>query len=314
MWQSIRRPSYETSATPFKDVKEGEEGYQEITYAKSRKFFDDATVFRPGDPLLQEDALLWLFRSRNIEERPSIERSDIPRFLEQYPIAQQRGDAYVESREQLLDLMRAFDTLLIEEVHTVSYYADDFHGKTTAFGGTFDMNEISAAHRSFPENTLVQVTNQENGNSITVSINDRGPYVDGRDMDLSKAAFERISPISRGVLRATFRRLGDKDLVDECLNAPRRYQRRITRNVRFHRGVPHTFTLGETLYLGSNRYFVIRGMTYPDGHHMRIQDFVAPEERFRFTPSLSGTYTFLVGTVEGRQRKMTMRVSACGAS
>ena len=283
----------------------------EITYAKSRKFFDEESVFRPEDPLTQDDALLWLFRSRNIEERPDIEKSDLDEFLAKYPIAQRRGDSVIESREQLLDLMRSLDTLLIEEIHLVSFYADDFHGKGTAFGETFDMEEISAAHRSFPQDTLVQVTNIENRESITVRINDRGPYVDGRDMDLSKAAFERISPISRGVIRATFRRMGDRDMVDECSEQPRRYQRRITRDVRFHRGVPHTLSLGESLYLGSNRYFVMRGITYPDGHTERLQDFIGPKERYRFMPSLSGEYRFLIGTKEGRMRELLMRVHSC---
>ena len=314
LWQSINRPAYEASITPFKDVKEGENGYLEITYAKSRKFFDKATVFRPDDPILLEDALLWLFRSRNIDERTEIEKSDLDRLLAKYPIAQRRGDQIIESREMLLELMRLLDTSLMEEVHSVSFYADDFHGKTTAFGEIFDMDDVSAAHRSFPHNTLVHVTNIENGKTITVRINDRGPYVDGRDMDLSKAAFELISPISRGVIRARFRRIGDKDLVDECSDKPRRYQRRVTRDVRFHRGVPHTLTLGESLFLGSNRYFVVRGITYPDGHKDRLQDFVGPKERFRFVPSMSGEYTILIGTVEGRIREMTMRVSSCGGS
>ncbi|PIR53555.1 hypothetical protein COU76_00550 [Candidatus Peregrinibacteria bacterium CG10_big_fil_rev_8_21_14_0_10_49_10] len=205
----------------------------------------------------------------------------------------------------------ALDTLLIEEVHTVSYYADDFHGKTTAFGEKFDMEDFTAAHRSFPEDTLVQVTNVENRKSVTVRVNDRGPYVEGRDMDLSRAAFEKIAPISQGVLHATFRRLGDVDLVGECEDVPRTYQRRITRDVRFHRGIPHTFSLGETLFLGSNRYFVVRGITFPDGASIRVQDFVGPRERFQFTPSVTGEYRFLVGTVQGNQREMVMSVSSC---
>lgn len=312
LWQSIHRMAYETSTEPFKDLREEEEGFLEITYAKNRKFFNVETMFRPDDPLELETALLWLFRTRNVEERPDMEHADLDRLLTKYPIAQSRRDVFIESREQLLELMRSLDTLLMEETHLVSFYADDFHGKGTAFGETFDMEEISAAHRSFPHNTLVQVTNMENGKSVTVRVNDRGPYVDGRDMDLSKAAFEKISPVSRGVIQATLRRLGDKDMVDECSDRPRRYQRRITRDVRFHRGVPHRLTLGESLYLGSNRYFVVRGITYPDGHTVRLQDFVGPEERYRFMPSMSGDYIFLIGTKDGRRREMFMRVSSCG--
>lgn len=312
LWQSIRRPAYETSyTTPFTDVSENDDGYLEITYAKSRKFFDEATKFYPNDALTHTDALLWLFRSRNVDERPDVEYEDLPRFLEKYPIAELRGDALIQDRSQLLSLMLALDTLLVEEVHTTSYYADDFHGKGTAFGETFDMTAITAAHRSLPHNTLVQVTNVKNEKSVTVRINDRGPYVDGRDMDLSKAAFESISPLSRGVIQATYRRLGDKDLIDTCSKKPQKYQKRITRDVRFHRGIPHTMELGNSLYLGSNKHFVVRGILHPDGHFMRIQDFVGPKERFRFMPSMSGNYTFLLGTVEGRLREMSMAVSSC---
>lgn len=309
----MNRPALETGVDPFHDVAPESEGYLELTYAKDRKFFEEeGERFRPEDPLSFDDALLWLLRTRNVDELPNMQQADIDRLLQKYPIAQRKPDAVVESREQLLELMRMLDALLLEEVHEVSFYGDEFHGQGTAFGETFDMNALTAAHRSFPHNTLVEVTNTENGKSVTVRVNDRGPYVEGRDMDLSRAAFEKISPVSRGVIQATFRRLGDRDLVDLCADRPRRYQRRITRDVRFHRGVPHTFTLGESLHLGSNRTFVVRGITYPDGSSVRVQDFVAPGESFHFVASQPGEYRFLLGTAEGRRREMTMVVSACG--
>lgn len=313
IWESIRRPAFETSSTiPFADVSEDEDGFTEITYAKNRKFFDEETVFHPNDLLTQRDALIWIFRSRNVDERPDVEYEDLSGLLEKYPIAV-LDDGVVKDRSQLLEYMRSLDALLSEEVHETSYYAADFHGKGTAFGETFDMEDLTAAHRSFPHNTLVRVTNVENGKSVVVRINDRGPYVDGRDMDLSKAAFERISELSRGVIQATYLRLGDKDLIDKCSDTPKRYQKRITRDVRFHRGIPHTMELGDSLYLGSSTYFVVRGIAFPDGNFMRIQDFVDPKERYRFMPSLTGEYTFFIGTTEGRLRKMFMTVSSCNS-
>ena len=131
-------------------------------------------------------------------------------------------------------------------------------------------------------------------------------------MDLSRAAFEEIEERSRGILKARFERLGNEELIDKCTNERRRYQKRITKNVRFHRGIPHTFSVDEALYLGANKWFVVRGVTYPNGRFERMQDFVGPKERFVFTPRENGQYTFIVGTVEGRQREMRMNVKTCG--
>lgn len=82
-----------------------------------------------------------------------------------------------------------------------SYYGDAFQGRTTANGEKFDKNKLTAAHRTLPFGTEVKVTNLENGKSVIVRINDRGPFGDdSRVIDLSEAAFEAISPISRGVI------------------------------------------------------------------------------------------------------------------
>ncbi len=85
---------------------------------------------------------------------------------------------------------------------TVSYYADDFHGKETSNGETFDMNDLTCAQRSFPFGTKVRVTNLENGKSVVVRVNDRGPFVEGRIMDLSLAAAKQIDLIKTGTTRA----------------------------------------------------------------------------------------------------------------
>jgi len=80
-----------------------------------------------------------------------------------------------------------------------SYYADKYHGRMTANGEIFDMNKVSAAHKTLPFGTKLKVTNISNGKSVTVKINDRGPFVAGRIIDLSKAAAERIDMIDSGV-------------------------------------------------------------------------------------------------------------------
>ena len=73
-----------------------------------------------------------------------------------------------------------------------SYYADDFHGKKTANGETYDMNAMTAAHRTLPFNTLLRITNRENGRSVIVRVNDRGPFKDERIIDLSLAAAQKL--------------------------------------------------------------------------------------------------------------------------
>jgi rare lipoprotein A len=84
-----------------------------------------------------------------------------------------------------------------------SYYAEDFHGRKTANGEVYDMNAMTAAHRSLPFNTLVKVINRENGKSVTVRINDRGPFKDDRIIDLSLAAAEKLGIMVNGTARVT---------------------------------------------------------------------------------------------------------------
>ena len=86
-----------------------------------------------------------------------------------------------------------------------SYYADKFHGRTTANGEIFDMHDYTAAHRSLPFGTVVLVTNLENGKKVKVRINDRGPYVKGRILDLSLQAAKEIGLIETGVAKVNIK-------------------------------------------------------------------------------------------------------------
>ena len=80
-----------------------------------------------------------------------------------------------------------------------SFYGGEFHGKPTASGERFDQNKPTAASRELPLGTKATVTNQENGKSIEVIVNDRGPYVDGRVIDLSKKAARDLGIIDAGI-------------------------------------------------------------------------------------------------------------------
>lgn len=80
-----------------------------------------------------------------------------------------------------------------------SFYADKFEGRTTASGEKYKHNKLTAAHKTLPFGTKVRVTNLANSKSVEVVINDRGPYVDGRIIDLSKSAAEQLGFVNLGL-------------------------------------------------------------------------------------------------------------------
>jgi rare lipoprotein A len=80
-----------------------------------------------------------------------------------------------------------------------SFYGPGFHGKKTANGETYDQNDLTCAHKTYPFNTLLKVTNLKNGKSVEVRVNDRGPYKKGRILDLSVAAAKKIDMTAEGV-------------------------------------------------------------------------------------------------------------------
>ena len=80
-----------------------------------------------------------------------------------------------------------------------SYYANMFHGRLTSNGEIFDQGKLTAAHRSLPFGTLLKVTNVKNYKSVIVRINDRGPFVKKRCIDLSREAAKKIGMLERGV-------------------------------------------------------------------------------------------------------------------
>jgi len=81
-----------------------------------------------------------------------------------------------------------------------SYYHDKFNGRKTASGEIFDNNKLTAANMKLPFGTKVKITNLRNGESVIVRVNDRGPFHSSRAFDLSKAAFDEIGNLERGVM------------------------------------------------------------------------------------------------------------------
>ncbi len=82
-----------------------------------------------------------------------------------------------------------------------SYYADKFVGRTTANGDKYKHNKLTAAHKTLPFGTKVKVTNLNNKKTVIVVINDRGPFVKGRIIDLSKSAAKKLNFIDEGITK-----------------------------------------------------------------------------------------------------------------
>lgn len=99
-----------------------------------------------------------------------------------------------------------------DETGIGSWYGEQFHGKRTANGETFDMNEVSAAHPTLPMPSLVRVTNMDNGRSIVVRMNDRGPYANGRIIDLSRRSAQLLGYERQGTARVRVQYLGPAPL------------------------------------------------------------------------------------------------------
>ena len=86
-----------------------------------------------------------------------------------------------------------------------SYYGPEFHGQRTASGERFNSQAMTAAHPSLPFGTKIKVVNQDNGRSVIVRGNDRGPFYGSRIIDLSESAFSKIASTSQGLARVCYR-------------------------------------------------------------------------------------------------------------
>ena len=102
-----------------------------------------------------------------------------------------------------------------------SWYGDDFHAKTTANGEAYDMNTLTAAHRTLPLPSIVRVTNLENGRSLVLRVNDRGPYAKNRIIDVSKRAAELLGFKTKGTAKVRVEILPKESLaLKQALTEP----------------------------------------------------------------------------------------------
>ena len=101
-----------------------------------------------------------------------------------------------------------------------SYYGEEFNGRQTANGEIYDMNAFTAAHRTLPFGSIVEVVNLDTGATVFVRINDRGPFVANREIDLSKAAANAIGMLQKGIARVSIKLISTPTVVSQPATVP----------------------------------------------------------------------------------------------
>lgn len=130
-------------------------------------------------------------------------------------IYQETVSAKIEVPQQAPSVVDKLNTVASNTVRKfsqtgmASWYGRQFHGRKTASGETFDMNALTAAHRTLPLNCYVRVTNQTNGKSVVVKINDRGPFHGNRVLDLSYGAAKVLGITDAGTAKVSIERVED---------------------------------------------------------------------------------------------------------
>jgi len=99
-----------------------------------------------------------------------------------------------------------------------SWYGPGFHGRKTANGEVYDQMSFTAAHKSLKFGTLLKITNLKNNKSVVIRINDRGPYIHGRDIDLSKAAALELGMVRKGVAKIKVEEIKIAGLDNQMMN------------------------------------------------------------------------------------------------
>lgn len=110
-----------------------------------------------------------------------------------------------------------------DEVGKASWYGKDFHGRKTASGEVYNMYGVSAAHKTLPLGTQIKVTNLENGRTATMIVNDRGPFVHGRVLDLSYGAAKKLGTVERGVAQVRITAVGSYSRPSKTANTNIKY-------------------------------------------------------------------------------------------
>lgn len=127
-------------------------------------------------------------------------------------------DDAVSVEEETITADRSLVEYLDMGTMRASWYGPGFHGQKTANGERYDQMSFTAAHKSLKFGTLLKITNLRNSKSVVVRINDRGPYIAGRDLDLSKAAALELGMVRRGVAKIKVEEIKIAGLDNQNLN------------------------------------------------------------------------------------------------
>ena len=178
-----------------------------------------------------------------------------------------------------------------------SWYGSEFHGRPTSSGEIFNMYSFTCAHKEFPFGTRLKVTNLSNNKAVSCLVNDRGPFISGRDIDLSYAAADEIGLIGKGTSRVRIEHMGrDTAYVKEVIfltnTGPFAVQ------VGSFRELSNAVRLKEVLELRFDKVH-INEVEMKGGrvYRVRIGKFLKTEEAFRLARSLAdeGYSVFIVG-------------------
>lgn len=107
----------------------------------------------------------------------------------------------VANKEEIISADKSLVEFIDKGIMKASWYGPGFHGQKTANGEIYDQMSFTAAHKSLKFGTLLKITNPKNNRFVVVRINDRGPYIQGRDLDLSKAAAIELGFVRNGVTK-----------------------------------------------------------------------------------------------------------------
>ena len=128
------------------------------------------------------------------------------------------SEAVVGNTEETVTADRSLVEFIEKGNMKASWYGPGFHGKKTANGEIYDQMSFTAAHKSLKFGTLLKITNPKNNRFVVVRINDRGPYVSGRDLDLSKAAALELGLMKKGVAKLKIEEIKIAGLDDQMVN------------------------------------------------------------------------------------------------
>jgi rare lipoprotein A len=189
------QPSHAQTAAPIVFAKAG----QISTPTRRAEFTPGATALRPDATRTSFGPSLPTARIEPSNGLASVPVSGATTYAEPYagPPYQVEGKWYVPTYEPNYD-----------EIGIASWYGPTFHGKASASGEVFDENAMTAAHPTLPIPSLVRVTNLENGRSVVVRLNDRGPFVDDRIIDMSRAASQALDMQGKGTARVRVQYVG----------------------------------------------------------------------------------------------------------